>query len=817
MTTKPMKDKKAVVFPSDTLLGKHLTNTLIEQGATITAISSGINTSVPLSKAHCVTNLNRTDLPNVKKALLEADTIVYQATGGVQDATNALKLLSSTHYENSKTFILVSTAMTWAETRPVAGEDAAEADDGEPKELEPLTEDQFNKRVPHAKYLVWKEVEKLCRNVNNPKLQTYVVFSGLMYGCGEELLHPLFKQAWHLAPEGLPMYGTGEQMLPMIHTLDLVALVTKLMQIFDADQHLEQRYIFGVDEGQCTYNKFVAALNENMGPGSTFPVTEKEMMLFDNVEYYTLNLRLEPGQINTLLDDVWHCKGGIVENMAKVCDEYKRERKIEPLRVNVLGAPSTGKTFFGRELAQWYKLAHFTIADIIADYTHQEVELKEELTLLRERSIKAKREERIAEKKKAKLEELKEQERAAAGDDAPETEPNPDDEDVDEPPDVDVALDADEEKEIIEAVEGEDDEKREAIMAKLEDIKKVLAMKVKPASAETAEAANPKKKPAPPPKGKKVEEKEEPAKAEVSARYTDRALALMVRWKLGRMECRNQGFVLDGFPKTVRQAQLTYQEMEVEVLEDADDIQKDTAEVEEKPLDPALMPEYVIYLKASDSFLLERVQKIQDEAPHNNPDDFQRRLEFHKMHFDTPKNVITWLEAGVPATGDRRVNVTDMNVETCPLVLAPSTASKYSPKAWDQMLLRMTAFVGVAHNFGVTPQEARAEKQRERLLEEEKRAQAAAAAEVTASAQSADRESVQKRITEEEAKLSQMKAYEREMLEKRKGPMKQFLMENVIPVVTKGLIEICERRPDDPVDALAEWLFRHNPTDLQEF
>jgi len=33
----------------------------------------------------------------------------------------------------------------------------------------------------------------------------------------------------------------------------------------------------------------------------------------------------------------------------------------------------------------------------------------------------------------------------------------------------------------------------------------------------------------------------------------------------------------------------------------------------------------------------------------------------------------------------------------------------------------------------------------------------------------------------------------------------------VLPVLTRGLAEVCEVRPEDPVDYLAEWLFRHNP------
>ena len=99
---------------------------------------------------------------------------------------------------------------TWAETKTSkeiladAGEaldedeenaDAEEGGDGEePPKGEPLTEDIYNRRVPHPNYVAWKEVEKLCKQANSETLHTYVIFSGLLYGEGEDKLHSVFKQ-----------------------------------------------------------------------------------------------------------------------------------------------------------------------------------------------------------------------------------------------------------------------------------------------------------------------------------------------------------------------------------------------------------------------------------------------------------------------------------------------------------------------------------------------------------------------------------------------------------------------------------------------
>ena len=48
-------------------------------------------------------------------------------------------------------------------------------------------------------------------------------------------------------------------------------------------------------------------------------------------------------------------------------------------------------------------------------------------------------------------------------------------------------------------------------------------------------------------------------------------------------------------------------------------------------------------------------------------------------------------------------------------------------------------------------------------------------------------------------------------------PLRNYLMQNVIPTLTEGLIEVCKLKPEDPVDYLAEWLFKNNPVEEDHF
>jgi adenylate kinase len=52
---------------------------------------------------------------------------------------------------------------------------------------------------------------------------------------------------------------------------------------------------------------------------------------------------------------------------------------------------------------------------------------------------------------------------------------------------------------------------------------------------------------------------------------------------------------------------------------------------------------------------------------------------------------------------------------------------------------------------------------------------------------------------------------EQEVLDAQSIPLREYLMRHVMPTLAEALIEVCKVRPDDPVDYLAEFLFKNNP------
>ena len=58
----------------------------------------------------------------------------------------------------------------------------------------------------------------------------------------------------------------------------------------------------------------------------------------------------------------------------------------------------------------------------------------------------------------------------------------------------------------------------------------------------------------------------------------------------------------------------------------------------------------------------------------------------------------------------------------------------------------------------------------------------------------------------QEYHLSLVKKEEQEMLETQSMPLRNYLMQHVMPTLTEGLIEVCKVKPEDAIDYLVSSL-----------
>jgi len=280
-------------------------------------------------------------------------------------------------------------------------------------------------------------------------------------------------------------------------------------------------------------------------------------------------------------------------------------------------------------------------------------------------------------------------------------------------------------------------------------------------------------------------------------KYEDETVTNWFRDKLKTMQCLNQGYVLEGFPETKDQAEKLFAPGE-----DAED--------QDAP-DPLTIPEFVFSLDASDEFLCSRTMQLPEAfvaGTEWTEEGMKTRLaDFRKQNDEENEgNVLNYFDF-------LEIHPYHVDVEGLDgfFEIPSSVPFDFSVLDDGQVMKKIVGIVGAPHNYGPTDEEKRAiERAAKKAAEEE----AARVAKETAAKDEAEAELHAERQSKWEEKLSLVKQEESQALEASASPLRTFLMRHVMPTLTQGLVEVSNARPEDPVDFLAEYLFRNNPTPL---
>ena len=291
------------------------------------------------------------------------------------------------------------------EANPEDGEEGAQAEPVEeapkPKVRRrfkhlPFTEKDYAMREPIDEYKIIKEVEDEVLNFKKEGVKTYVVSAGILYGKGEAIFNSHIQKAWLQDPVRLPYVGDGNNRLPSIHVTDLARMVKTIYE-----KKPGQNYIFAIDDNKKPkQKKLVSAISNGIGTGlvesidipETFKKAHPKMspiqLDLDWKKSLLLDLYVTPSALfikpevpvtgdgdegegegggDELLEMNWHCKSGMAENIQLVKQEFAKERNLKPVKIFISGPPCSGKTFFGKQLAEHYNVPHINMEKLLSD------------------------------------------------------------------------------------------------------------------------------------------------------------------------------------------------------------------------------------------------------------------------------------------------------------------------------------------------------------------------------------------------------------------------------------------------------------------
>uniref|UniRef100_A0A8C7XPZ1 Adenylate kinase 7a n=1 Tax=Oryzias sinensis TaxID=183150 RepID=A0A8C7XPZ1_9TELE len=249
--------------------------------------------------------------------------------------------------------------------------------------------------------------------------------------------------------------------------------------------------------------------------------------------------------------------------------------------------------------------------------------------------------------------------------------------------------------------------------------------------------------------------------------------------KLNSKQCRNQGFVLDGFPESYSQAAMHFSTEEMES-------QESHLESRAPGYNKTITPDYVFSLEASDDFLTERVRALPQstaEEAHLVQDEFLSRLSEYRKREEAEETVLDFFDH-------------------CEIHPEHIELSAEDPDYTDVMK-RITEVVGLPKNYSRSYEEHKEEdplkkeaERRQTLAAERRRRKEAVLAEMAAQHEAWHKS------------MQEVQRQEKERLEAQVLPLRNYLMEFVVLSITEAMSQCCVLKPDDPIDFLAEFLLQ---------
>jgi len=290
----------------------------------------------------------------------------------------------------------------------------------------------------------------------------------------------------------------------------------------------------------------------------------------------------------------------------------------------------------------------------------------------------------------------------------------------------------------------------------------------------------------------------------------------LVRERLLSNVCRYRGYVLEGYPQSAEEAQALFTEIELaegeeapEEEEEEEEEEGDEEELEDPPAPPAaedeeeaddapkrvlskaISPEYVVELTSSVERCKARIFSGEAKGA-TSEEEFARKMQEYCNN---------------NLAEDGRLGTCDFFEETAGLkALHADVDTNDEAKVFHAIRVYMEA-KGQFFNY-LKSEEDRVKEVEVDIAACEQDDDAKREREL-ANTKAKELNRQAERGQEEAGRLRMLAESEAQLLANETAPLRQYLMANVVPTLTEGLMEVCKATPDDPIEFLSEYLFAH--------
>lgn len=285
-------------------------------------------------------------------------------------------------------------------------------------------------------------------------------------------------------------------------------------------------------------------------------------------------------------------------------------------------------------------------------------------------------------------------------------------------------------------------------------------------------------------------------------------LKARVMWpKLASKNVENQGYISVNLPGKFDESQAMFFNPTPEGLPTVP-VGRPVPGAPEPVVNTTITPTKVICLVCDDDDYLKesalKIAKAAHEAEQAATEDPSERIEFDA------KKTEDWFSKAIVEYRTSQKDETKTPLyffeETCSIeCLSVTVGRAVGSDAAEAAMAYIDGSDGAPYNFHPTKEEAIV------AMQEAEEAEAAAEAEATRvreEAAAAIKEGKRLKEEAEKARLDAIADHEKEILESRSFPLRAYLMSAVIPTLTEGMLEVVKSAPEDPVDFLAEYLFK---------